>query len=214
LKVITLLDHSFTDAPMKFLLLTTLTFISFVIYGQTEATTTDGKKVFLYKNGTWKFAKNVGGKKSVKAESKNVDVKKEAFDFSMQLVQSYFSQDCSVLQRALPNEIFTMKGVTTLTDEMRAKICQLVNSAITDKSKTIDDYVANYQIVLLSRAEVEVKAGTTLPIHFDSTPNEFYFLGFERKTSATAADFIEVRLFVLLIRKVNNTWQVKGFLND
>jgi endonuclease G len=46
---------------MKTIFLTAVTFflIQTLVYGQQEATTTDGKKVFLYENGTWKYADSV-----------------------------------------------------------------------------------------------------------------------------------------------------------
>ena len=194
---------------MKFLLITLFLILSSSTYAQIEAITKDGKKVILNKNGTWKYAKA-----ATPVKPTNGGLKKEALDFSMQLVRSYFAQDCSVLQQAMPDEIFTFKGVVNLTEDSRSKICESVIRAVKDQNKTFEDYVANYQTMLLSRAEVEAKAGATLPAHYNITDAEFYFLGYEQKPGVSSPDFISTRMFILLIRKVEGRWQVKGFLED
>jgi hypothetical protein len=193
---------------MKFYISIFILILSFHALAQTEAVTNDGRKVILNKNGTWKYAKTASITKPIAS-----DLKKEAIAFSMDLVRSYFDRDCNVLKESLASEVYTSASAVKLTDEMKQKICVAVKSAVKDTSKTFKDYEQVYKTELISKTEVEAKAKAKLPTHFDSIADEFYFLGFEKRSPSTT-DFIEVRLFALLIRKVNGKWQVKGFLND
>lgn len=194
---------------MRFHIITFMFILSYQILAQSEAVTSDRKKVIMDKNGTQKNTKSNSSSKSIA-----IDLKKEAMAFSMKLVRSYFDCDCKVLQQSLASEVYTFARAVAITDEMKQKICESVKSAVTDTSKTFKDYELVYKTELLSKAEVEAKAKAKLPAHFDTQSNEFYFLGFEQRSNTGSANFIEVRLFALLIRKVNGNWQVKGFLND
>lgn len=194
---------------MKITLSTLFLMLAFNSSAQTEATTSEGKKVLLYNNGTWKYAKSSTTSKTIKSE-----LKKEAMEFTRQLVESYFEGNCSLLQQSLANEIFTFEKVITVTNEINQKICQSVKTSVIDSTKTFKDYELIYKIELFSKTEVEAKAKSKLPVHFNTTQDEFYFLGFEQKALTTTTNFISNRLFALLIRKVDGKWLVKGFLND
>lgn len=194
-------------------LLVVLVLLCAFMHAQIEATTKDGKKVILNKNGTWKYAK-VTASASPQAKPLNQVLKKEAMEFSMQLVRSYFIKDCSVLQIALAPEVFTVKQQYSITNELKAKLCESIVTAITDSTKTFNDYLANYKIELVSKAELEAKFKMSLPAHYNSTAEEFYFLGFEKMPGSKVASFISARLFALLIRKTADKWEVKGFLED
>ncbi len=191
-----------------------LLLLSLCGYAQQEATTKDGKKVILNKNGTWKYAKPTAKTTSTKILGVT-GLKKEAFDFSMQVVGSYFSNDCAFYQNSLADEIILMKGVFAVSEEMKTKICESLSEAVMDKTKTLQDYKNNYTLELLTRAEVEVKAGQKLPDHFNTIDNEFYFLGFETRPGLDAnSKFTRDRMFAFLVRQINGTWKVKGLLND
>jgi hypothetical protein len=187
-------------------------------FSQIDATTDkEGKKVILYKNGTWKYAKTKTATPSkivsIRKPASGEDQKNEAMAFAMQLISTYFSQNCDLYQTYVSPELITMKGIVPVTDEVSAKICESLKRAVTDKSKTQQDYLSTYKIELLTRAEVEVKAGRALPEHYNSTEPEFYFLGFEAKEGATAAPFIWNDMFIFLLRKTNGTWKMKGSLD-
>lgn len=189
----------------------TISLVFFVLcsFAQIEATTNDGKKVVLYKNGTWKYAKT-----SAPAKTVNSVLKQEALEFSQLLVRSFFKHDCTFIQKSLSPEVFTFKNSISITEEIKSRICESVNRAVTDSSKTFDDYVATYKMELFSKAELEAKYKTTLPLHYNSTNEEFYFIGFEQKSEVKSNPFIAERLFALLIRKEQGSWVVKGFLED
>lgn len=190
-------------------LLFSLLLLSFSSLAQTEATTKDGRKVMLYKNGTWKYVKSNSSVKSV-----NVDLKQEALEFSKQLVRSYFLRDCSLIQQSLSPEVFTFKSAVTITEEARNKLCESVKRAVTDSTKSFDDYLASYKMEFFSKSELEAKFKVTLPSHYDSSNEEFYFIGFELKPEVKIYKFVSERLFALLIRKNQGKWEVKGFLED
>ena len=188
--------------------------LSLCAYAQQEATTKDGKKVVLNKNGTWKYAKSPAKTTPAKMPAA-AGLKKEAMDFSMQVVGAYFSNDCAFYKKTLADEIILMKGVFTLSEEMKDELCKSVADAVTDKSKTLQEYKNSYTIELLTRAEVEVKAGQKLPDYFNTIDNEFYFLGFETKPGLDASSkFTQDRMLAFLVRQINGTWKVKGLLND
>jgi hypothetical protein len=195
-------------------LIALLWLLSLCAYAQQEATTKDGKKVILNKNGTWKYAKPPAKTTSAKVPAAT-GLKKEAFNFSMQVVGSYFSNDCAFYHNSLADEIILMKGVFPVSEEIKTKMCESLAEAVVDKSKTLQDYKNTYTIELLTRGEVEVKAGQKLPDHFNTIDNEFYFLGFETKPGLGGnSKFTRDRMFAFLVRQVNGTWKVKGLLND
>lgn len=188
---------------------------SFYSFSQTEATTKDGRKVVLYKNGTWKYVKtSTTTPSSVPAKSEDAQLKKEAVDFSMNLVHSYFSKDCSVLLNSLSQEIITFKGMLSKTEEVKSKLCEAIQTAIRDSSKTFIDYEKSYKVQLMSKQELEAKYKTTLPGQFDVMSAEYYFIGLELKPEVTNTHFVANGLLALLIRKTGDKWEVKGFLED
>ena len=98
---------------------------------QMEATTNDGKKVLLYKNGTWKYVKKTASSSVVREELKN-----EALNFSKTIVSSYFTKDYTILLKSLPNEVYTINEVIKVTDDVKQKLCKSINSAVLDTSKS------------------------------------------------------------------------------
>ncbi len=192
-------------------------------FSQLEATTKEGKKVVLYKNGTWKYAKtsakttvspSVAVPVVTEAQPPAGDLKNEAREFSLQLISTFFSEDCDAYYSFLSSEILTMKpdGIFPVTDEFKNKVCQSVKSAVDDNSKTLQEYLATYKIEMLTRAEIEAKAGRALPEHFNTLETEFYFVGFELKEGTATTNFIWGDMFVFLVRKTNAVWKMKGLL--
>ena len=160
--------------------------------------------------------------KSKKATSKKVtpkavavNLKKEAMDFSLEIVKSYFSKDCTPFLKSASAEFLTFRQAYVLNDEMRDKLCKSIKQAATDSTKTFADYLKAYKTEMLTRAEIEKKAGQSLPAHYNSTDIEYYFVGFELKPGLPdQSPFITTRLFIFVVRKINGTWQVKGFLEE
>lgn len=210
---------------MKILITAMVLFFALPVVSQIEATTKEGKKVLLYKNGTWKYVKTKtttttpvaavavpmaaagGGASTTSTE----DLKNEAKEFSLQLINTYFTQDCDSYYRYLSPEILLLESSVplTLTDEVRSKVCESVQRAVSDKSKTLQDYVNTYKLELLTRAEIEAKIGRSLPEHFNTTEMEFYVVGFEPK-EGSSTKFIWDDMFAFLIRKTNGVWKMKA----
>jgi len=193
--------------------------ITLTSFSQIEVTTKEGKKVFLYKNGTWKYAKtstkapvSPAVAVPVVASASSEDLKNEAKEFSVQFITTYFTLDCKTYFTFLSPELISLKSSDNilLTDEVKSKICESLHRAVSDKSKTLQDYLNTYKLELLTRAEVEAKSGQPLPEHFNTTDPEFYVVGFEPKEGSTEAPFIWTDMFVFLIRKTNGTWKMKA----
>ena len=206
---------------MKILITAMVLFFALPVISQIEATTKEGKKVLLYKNGTWKYAKAktttatpaavVVPMAAVTATVAPEDLKKEAREFSLQLINTYFTQDCNSYYGYLSPEILLLESnvALTLTDEVRSKVCESVQRAVSDKGKTLQDYLNTYKLELLTRAELEAKVGRSLPEHFNTTEIEFYVVGFEPK-DGSSAKFIWDDMFAFLIRKTNGVWKMKA----
>lgn len=210
---------------MKILITAMVLFFALPVVSQIEATTKEGKKVLLYKNGTWKYVKAktntvtptapaaaavpmaAAGASTASTE----DLKNEAKEFSLQLINTYFTQDCDSYYSYLSPEILLLESsaALTLTDEVRSKICESVQRAVSDKSKTLQDYIKTYKLELLTRAEIEAKVGRSLPEHFNTTEMEFYVVGFEPK-EGSSTKFIWDDMFAFLIRKTNGVWKMKA----
>ena len=91
-------------ARLQLLVSFSLTYV--LSFAQTEATTKDGRKVVLYKNGTWKYVKaSTTNPSTVSIKSEDSQLKLEATEFSRNIVRSYFSKDCSVLLNSLSQNI-------------------------------------------------------------------------------------------------------------
>jgi hypothetical protein len=207
---------------MKLLITALVLFFALPVVSQIEATTKEGKKVLLYKNGTWKYAK---AKTTTTMQvppaavaipmtavtASPEDLKNEAREFSIQLINTYFTQDCDTYYSYLSPEILLLESnvALTLTDEVRSKVCESVQRAVSDKSKTLQDYLNTYNLELLTRAELEAKVGRSLPEHFNTTDMEFYVVGFEPKVGSSTK-FIWDDMFAFLIRKTNGTWKMKA----
>lgn len=174
---------------------------------QMEATTNDGKKVLLYKNGTWKYVKKTTSSSIVREELKN-----EALNFSKTIVRSYFTKDYTILLKSLPNEVYTIKEVIKVTDDVKQKLCKSLNSAVLDTSKSFSDYENDYKMEVLSKAELETKMNVKLPEHFKTTESDFFFLGFEKKSKDVSSKYIWDDVFSFMIRKVDGKWEFKAIL--
>jgi hypothetical protein len=172
-----------------------------------EATTNDGKKVLLYKNGTWKYVKKTTSSSIVREELKN-----EALNFSKTIVRSYFTKDYTILLKSLPNEVYTIKEVIKVTDDVKQKLCKSLNSAVLDTSKSFSDYENDYKMEVLSKAELETKMNVKLPEHFKTTESDFFFLGFEKKSKDISSKYIWDDVFSFMIRKVDGKWEFKAIL--
>jgi hypothetical protein len=210
-----------TKIYMKLLFTALVLFFALPIVCQIEATTKEGKRVLLYKNGTWKYAKTKATTAPVPPLTVVVpmaavaaspeDLKKEARVFSLQLINTYFTQDCDSYCSYLSPDILSLESsvTLTLTDEVRTKVCESVQRAVSDKSKTLQDYLNTYKLEFLTRAEIEAKVGRALPEHFNTTEIEFYVVGFEPK-EGSSTKFIWDDMFAFLIRKTNGVWKMKA----
>lgn len=206
---------------MKLLITALMLLFALPTVSQIEATTKEGKKVLLYKNGTWKYAKAktttatpgtavVAVPVVATATVLPEDLKKEALEFSLQIVNTYFTQDCSSYGNYLSAEVITMKSVLPLTAELKSKACESLQRAVSDKSKTLQDYLSNYKVEMLTRAEVEAKFGMKLPEYYNTTDAEFIFLGFEPNEGSGTTKYIWDDMFAFLVRKTDGAWKMKG----
>lgn len=154
-------------------------------------------------------------KKATPKTTATANPKKEALDFSLAIVKAYFSKDCTPFLKSVSPEFLTFRQAYVLNDEMRDKLCESIKRATRDSTKTYTDYLKAYKTEMLTRAEIEKKAGQSLPAHYNTTDLEFYFVGFELKPgNPNQTQFITTGPFIFVVRKIKGAWQVKGFLEE
>ncbi len=198
---------------MKTILSALLLMFTFHSFSQIEATTNDGKKVVLNKNGTWKYAKTPIQSKEVGGLQK-----KEALEFSMTVARSLFEGNVNVFIGSMPTEIFTFKEVIVITKEIEEAIKKDFPRAVRDSTKTFANYLVDYKIELLNKEELETKIKTEMktdfkfPEHYKVIDGDLFFLGFQQKINDPNANYVSDDFFTFMVRKIDGKWQIKGLL--
>ncbi len=149
-------------------------------------------------------------KKVVKNTS---DLRQEAKDFSLNIIESYFNSDCEKLYDSLSDSILLMDGDGIIAkNDVKEKSCKSVRKAIYNKEKTFQDYLNDYTIeVLTSKEAIESLHGKKLPDYYITTDLDYFFLGGKLKEGKQRSDnWIWNDMFIFMVRKENGVWKVKG----
>ncbi len=203
----------FKTNDMKTTLSALLLISTFNSFSQIEATTNDGRKVALNKDGTWKYAKIT----IVEKASKDI-LENEALEFSMTIVRSLFERNHKVFIEALTKELFTFKEVMLITEEVTQEIKREIPRVIRDSTKTVANYKEDYNIEILTKVELinkitkEMKKEFKFPEHYKVIEGDLFFLGFQQIVKNPETNYIWDDYFTFMVRKVNGKWQIKGLL--
>lgn len=140
-------------------------------------------------------------------------IKKEAREFSLQVVETFFTQDCDQFHHLLADTFVLLDGDGEFSKdgELKEKLCQSIKLAISDKSKTFDDYVKYYQIDIFTRSEIEHNFDFLFPDNIDIRETDLFYVGMKFKDGGKAIEhFIWDDLFFFMVRKTDETWSIKG----
>jgi len=150
----------------------------------------------------------------VVVKTSSADLIKEAMDFSLKFISTYFTEDCDTYFQYVSPELIVYErgGTVSVTGEIKNKLCERLPRAVSDNTKTLADYLATHKIELLTRAQVEAKVGRQLPEFFNTTDDEFYFIGTEPKANTSGEKYIWDEMFSFLVRKENGIWKMKALL--
>ncbi len=150
---------------------------------------------------------------SKKVIKNTTDLRQEARDFSLGVIESYFTEDCEEFYNSLSDSILLMSGDGIIAKNVvKDKCCQSVRRAFYNKEKTFQDYLNDYTIeVLTLREAIERFHGKKLPDYYITTELDFIFFGNELKNGTKSSDdWIWDDLFIFMVRKENGVWKIKG----
>jgi hypothetical protein len=134
----------------------------------------------------------------------------DAKDFALEVIQIYFDEDCKALNKLMSKSLYLMDGDGIVSKkDLKERSCESVQKAITDKSKTIDDYIDAYEQFLFTPQEIEEKFGEKLPDYIEVSESDFIFIGGVLKDEKSER-FIWDDMFSFMIGKDGNRWVIKG----
>ena len=137
-------------------------------------------------------------------------LKREAKDFSLTIIESYFSKDCEKVFNSMSDSLLIMDGDGIISKfEVEERLCDAVKRAIREEGKTIRDYTESYNIEMLTANELAEKYNYSLPEYYLTVESDFFFIG-QRLKVGEEVDFIWDDLFVFMVRKQNQNWILKG----
>ena len=149
---------------------------------------------------------------SKKVTKNSAVLKQEARDFSLSIIQSYFTKDCNKVYASMNDSLLIMDGDGVfLKIDIKKKLCRSLKKAIRDKNKTFKDYLESYIVEILSQKDLEKKFNITLPTYFKKEDTNFFFIGSKLKKGKEETNhFIWDDLFVFMVNKKNKIWTLKG----
>lgn len=135
--------------------------------------------------------------------------KNGAEKFARSVVKSYFEEDCDAFFEALSDSLIILDGdgVFSKAGE-KERLCKALSRAVRDKDKSYQDYIENYQIEMLTAAEVEKRFGRKLPDYYKPQPGDWFFIGFAPMAEFTS--FIWEDMFFFMVRKEKGRWTLRG----
>jgi len=141
-------------------------------------------------------------------ESKPIE--EQAKDFSLSMVEFYFTGDCLAYVASFSDTLIVMDGDGTLLKREldRDQFCRTFDKAVNDKTKSFDDYIESYKVELKSYAQLDGEELMMLPNYYQPKDDDFFFNGFVPKEGV--ADFIWDDMFIFMVRKENGDWKLKG----
>ena len=150
----------------------------------------------------------------LKPEDIKVDMKTEALNFSLQIIESIIKQDVITYKTFFMDSIYTLDGdgqfplSEDILDERFASILYLSNI---DSNTTMDDYNANYTPTIFTYDEfteyVLEELNWELPKYAWITTNDYIFYGV---LVENGIEIIWDDANVFLVSKIDNKWWYKA----
>lgn len=134
----------------------------------------------------------------------------DAKKFSLEVVKTYFDEDCDTYYEMISDEVFTIDGKAIIKKSgLRDRICKSLMDAIINKEKSFQNYLEDYKTEVITIAEMETRFKIKLPEYISPDKSDFLFIGYELKDENTE-NYLWDDMFVFFVRKENGKWVVKG----
>lgn len=153
--------------------------------------------------------------KIIHTPKKNVEcTKEEALNFSLQIVNTYFTKDYLAFISFLTPKTYTLEGEGPFDKQfVTAKLQEEPFPFGRDYSEyTLSDYLENYNPKILSFEEYALIYPHIANLNIDGwSPNEddFLFVGYETKPGKS--EFMWDDLLVFMVTCENNEWRLIAF---
>ena len=142
--------------------------------------------------------------------------KKEALNFALEIVKSYFTENCDFFYNSFSNELISLEDQESFDRSELGnydEICDFFKRAIKDKNKTFQDYLDAYSTEILTYEELVKYIKKELDNEIPPNPliekDDLIFVGWKLKNT-DVENFIFDDMFVFILRKENNKWVIKG----
>jgi hypothetical protein len=137
--------------------------------------------------------------------------KKQALAAGLKIVESYFEGDCKTdFLPVVHTTVFTLDGdgAVEINEEMKERLCETHERAVKDKTRTYQDYLANYDVQILTKPEYEKLLGKIDFDYYTAQEQDLLFVGSVRKADAKLENFIFDDFFYFMLRKINKEWKI------
>lgn len=137
--------------------------------------------------------------------------KKQALAAGLKIVESYFGGDCKTkFLPAVHTTVFTLDGdgAVEMNEEMKARLCETHARAVKDKTRTYQDYLANYDVQILTKPEYEKLMGKIQFDYYTPEESDLLFVGSMPSVHATLPNFIFDDMYYFMLRKIGKKWKI------
>lgn len=137
--------------------------------------------------------------------------KKEAEAFTMNYLRAIVENNCDVYYSSLSNKLFVLNKTETLDRPSKELACDGLPRAIRNKTKTFENFLNDYKIIIILPDELENIYSQPLK-NYVKNKNDLLVLAFMPKPGFNFEEdnYLFDDYFRFLIRFENNKWVVKG----
>ncbi len=147
--------------------------------------------------------------------SQNSELKNEALDFSLSIVQAYFDQDCDYVLASIVDSIYMIQdGEYISIQEKKDNFCHNVTSTnLQKKDKTFSNYREQYDAIIFTKDELEEYIGEAMPQELPIQDGDFFFWGGRLKEEfKESGHFMRVNSLYFVVRKIDGNWKIVSIL--
>ena len=135
----------------------------------------------------------------------------EAEAFTMNYLRAIVENNCDVYYSSLSKKLFALNKKETFNKPSKEYACNGLQRAIKNKTKTFENFLNDYKIIIILPEELESVYGQPLK-NYVQNKNDLLVLAFMPKPEFNFDEdnYLFDDYFRFLIRFENNKWVVKG----
>lgn len=135
----------------------------------------------------------------------------EAEAFTMNYLRSIVENNCDLYYSSLSNKLFALNEKGTIDKPSKEYACDGLQRAIRNKTKTFENFLNDYKIIIILPNESESVYGQRLK-NYTQNKNDLLVLAFMPKPEFNFEEdaYLFDDYFRFIIRFENNKWVVKG----